>query len=145
MHWRSVRRGWKLRALAAEALLAAGGWALAGCAAREQVVPAPDSGSGLSNGLVLADSLTQRYFSLSVVDGSPTLTEIGTSGTTPTNQELIDSATGSYFSLAVTDGALTLAPGSIAATAERQIGLVDTVTAKTYELAVISGGLTLTP
>jgi hypothetical protein len=148
--WRTAFGGRRLRAPTAEALLAAGlatvlGWATAGCAASDLVIPAPAAGGGLNSGLVLVDSMTQRYFSLSVVNGSPTLTEIGAPGTTPTEQELTDGVTGAHFSLAVNDGALTLVPGPIAATAAKQIELVDTVTAKTYELAVISGGLTLTP
>jgi hypothetical protein len=132
--------------LGAPALLAVGlGWAMAGCGTGDIVRPVANSGMGLSSGLVLADSMTRRYFSLSVVDGAPTLTEVGTSGPTPTEQELVDGASGTHFSLAVTNGALTLIPGSSAATAETQIGLIDRVTAKRYELAVVSGGLTLTP
>ena len=143
--WRPVRHG-RLKALVTEALLGVGlVCGMTGCGTEDIVRPAAGSGAGLSSGLVLADSMTQRYFSLSVVDGSPTLTEVGTSGTTPTQQELVDGATGTHFSLAVTNGALSLIPGSTAGTAEIQIGLIDRVTAKRYELAVVSGGLTLTP
>jgi hypothetical protein len=132
--------------LNALALLAVGlVWGMTGCGTENLVRPVPNSGGELSSGLVLADSMTQRYFSLSVVDGAPTLTELDTSGTTPTEQELVDSATGTHFSLGVTNGGLTLIPGSNAVTGKTQIGLIDTVTAKTYELAVVSGGLTLTP
>jgi hypothetical protein len=124
----------------AEVLLMAGAaWAIAGCGAG----PVAPHAGGPGGALALADSISGMQFSLSVVDGSPTLTEIGHSGTPATEPLLIDSATGEHFSLAVTSGALTLVPNAGGATPAAQIALVDTVTAKTYELAVVSGGLTL--
>lgn len=114
------------------------GWVVAGCGTG-LVGHASSPGSAL----VLADSVTNMHFNLSVVDGSPTLTGIGNSGTLATGPQLIDGATGEHFALVVTSGALTLVPNTSGA-ASAQIGLADTVTAKTYELAVVSGGLTLT-
>jgi hypothetical protein len=130
----------RIRGKVAEILLIAGAaLALGGCGAG----PIAAHGSGPGGALVLADSMSGVQFSLSVVEGSPTLTETGRSGASATEPQLIDGATGKHFSLAVTSGALTLVPDASGATASAQIGLVDTVTAKTYELSVVSGGLTL--
>jgi hypothetical protein len=126
------------RKIAEILLIAAAGWAIAGCGAG---LVGHAIGSGGS--LVLADTITNMQFSLSVVNGSPALTEIGHSGIPATELQLIDGATGEHFSLEVTRGALTLAPDASGAAASAQFGLVDTVTAKTYELSVVSGGLTL--
>ena len=95
--------------------------------------------------LILADSVTDTHFSLSVVNGAPTLTDIGSSGTVSPDPELIDNVTGVQYSLAVTSGSLTLVPASSTVSGHSQIGLTDTVTAKNYALAVVSDALTLIP
>jgi hypothetical protein len=95
--------------------------------------------------LILADPVTDTHFSLSVVSGAPTLTDIGSSGTVSSDPDLIDNVTGVHYSLAVTSGALTLVPASDMVSGHSQIGLIDTVTAKTYALVVVSDELTLIP
>jgi hypothetical protein len=99
---------------------------------------------GDSGAPVLADSVTQTHFSLSVLNGAPTLTAIGNAGSAEPNAGLIDTVTGAGYSVGVTNGALSLVPGS-AAGAVTEIGLTDSTTNKTYELAVVSGALSLTP
>jgi len=114
------------------------GWAIEGCG----MAVAPVAGVS-GGGLLLTDSVTQTRFSLGVMDGAPTLIDMGGAGTTGTSASLVDSVTGVEYGLAVTNGALTLVPGSSAGVTTK-IGLVDSATAKTYELAVVSGALTLT-
>jgi hypothetical protein len=128
-----------MKRLAAVVAIAGLGWAMGGCGADSVVARAGGSGGGL----MLADSVTQTHFSLSVVDGAPTLTDMGGAGTVEPSASLIDSVTGAEYGLAVTNGALTLVPGSSAG-ATAMLGLADSATAKTYELAVVSGALTLT-
>jgi hypothetical protein len=129
----------KRLAVVVAAAIAGMGWALLGCGADSVAARAGGSGSGL----MLADSVTQTHFSLSVMDGAPTLTDMGGAGTVGPSAGLIDTVTGAEYGLAVTNGALTLVPGS-SAVAAKEIGLADSATAKSYELAVVNGALTLT-
>ncbi|HEX9197997.1 MAG TPA: hypothetical protein VF865_00430 [Acidobacteriaceae bacterium] len=130
-----------MKRLAAAILLVSGlTWPIAGCGGNSIVSGVSSVGSGL----VLADSVTQAHFSVSVVNGAPTLTGLGSSGAVSVNAGLIDHVTGAHYLLAVTSGALTLVPGSTATEGAAQIGLVDSVTAKTYTLVVVNGALTLT-
>lgn len=115
-----------------------------GCGGDLLVARDEGTGSVAGGGLILADTTTQLHYSLNVADGSPTLTEIGGTGTAPAGSELIDSTSGGHFSVVVTSGALTLVPEASGSSASAQIALVDSVTTKTYELAVTSGALTLT-
>ncbi len=101
--------------------------------------------SGPDSELILADSVSDKHFSLSVVNGAPTLTDIGSSGKVSSDPELIDDVTGLHYFLAVTSGALTLVPASGMVSGHSQIGLIDTVTAKNYTLVVVSDELTLIP
>jgi hypothetical protein len=129
---------WRFRKFVFAVLAAAG---LVGCGG-SVVRPLPAGGSGAAGELILVDSATAARFSVSVVNGTPTLTGVGSSGTISADPELIDGATGERFSLAVTGGALMLIPATGAGGAA-EIGFVDTVTAKTYTLAVVRGALRL--
>jgi hypothetical protein len=97
--------------------------------------------SAADGGLILADSMTAKYFSLTVVDGALTLTQVSGSGALP-DPGLTDTLTGTTYSLALDNGALMLNPGVGQAAI---IGLSDSVTEKTYALVVTRGALTLTP
>jgi hypothetical protein len=99
---------------------------------------------GNGSELVLSDSVTAANFSLTVVNGAPTLTALGSTGSVASSSGLVDMQTGAQYLLAVTSGALTLLPVQTSLAAQ-EIGLTDSVTAKTYELAVVSGSLTLIP
>lgn len=99
---------------------------------------------GSSGELTLSDSVTSAHFSLTVINGAPTLTALGSAGTLSSSSGLVDMKTGAPYFPTVTSGALTLVPVQTTEAAE-EIGLTDSVTAKTYELAVVSGSLTLIP
>ena len=107
-----------MKRLAAAVAFAGMGWAMGGCGVGSVVAPAGGSGGGL----MLADSVTQAHFSLSVMDGAPTLTDMGGAGTVGPSASLIDSVTGAEYGLAVTNGALTLVPGSSAGALEDWAG-----------------------
>jgi hypothetical protein len=126
---------------AAVVLVAGLGLPMVGCGG-DLMLP---QSSGVSGGLILADSGSEMHYSLSVADGSLMLTAIGSEGTVAADPGLIDSVTSTHYSVAVTDGTLTLVPGSSTMQGALQIGLKDTVTARNYALAVDSGALTLIP
>lgn len=127
-----------MRLFGAVVMIAGMVWLVAGCGSAVARI-----GGGAISGLVLSDSVTASRFSLSVVDGTPSLTEVAGSAPGVKGAEVIDSVTGGHYSLAVTSGALTLAPDSEATEGVSPIWLADTLTTKTYELAVVSGALTL--
>ncbi len=106
---------------------------------------APLAASSASGVVVLADSVTQIQYSLSVLGGAAALTGTSGTGMAVSEPKLVDSVTGARYSLGVASGALTLVRGPSSAPGEIRIGLADTLTAKTYELSVVSGALTLTP
>jgi hypothetical protein len=99
----------------------------------------------VSNTVVLADSVTQTRYSLSVSDGAAALTAISGAGIAASEPKLVDVVTDGRYSLEVASGALTLVPIASSAPGATQIKLADTLTAKTYQLAVVRGALTLTP
>lgn len=113
---------------------------LSGCGGSEATLPA--GGNGAAGELILADPTTAAHFSLSLVNGTPTLTGMGSAGTVSANAELIDGVTEQRYSLMVSGGAFMLVPAT-GAGGVAKIGLVDKVTAKTYTLAVTRGALTL--
>ena len=126
---------------AAVVLVAGLGLGMAGCG---DGLILPQAG-GVSSGLMLTEPETKANYNLSVADGSLTLTEIASGGTSTADPGLIDRITGAQYSVSVTRGTLALAASANTTPGALQIGLADTVTARNYALAVVNGALTLIP